>query len=88
MNSLGLVLVVSFVIALGLRFLSSSVLAVTGVDIWSFIKMALLLTIGAVVFLGACKLLKVSEFREILSMLKRERRRTNGVLPETGLDIT
>jgi len=88
MNSLGLVLIVSLVIALGLRFFSSSVLAVTGIEVWSFMKMALLLAIGAVVFIGACKILRISEFREILDMLKRERRRTNGVLPETGLDIT
>ena len=50
--------------------------------------MALLLAIGAAVFIGACKLLRISELREILTMLKRERRRTNGTIPETGLDIT
>jgi putative peptidoglycan lipid II flippase len=87
-TSLGRVLVVSVVIALGLRLLSSSALAVTDVQVWSYIKMGALVAIGGAVFLGACKVLRISEWREVLTMLKRERGRPDGTLPEAGLDMT
>jgi putative peptidoglycan lipid II flippase len=73
MSSLGRILIASLVIVLGLRILSSSILSITDVQVWSFIKMILLLMIGATVFLGACKVLRISEFREIWTLLRRER---------------